>query len=410
MAQTSGQPSARPKTFSTEEIIMKNQNYEKYKYSAFRNRLVALALALFALASGTRGVLGAQTIITNSLTIGAGTTTKILAGDTMIIMPGASVQVDGTLLVQGFLDNRGSVQNNSVLENSGTIINTNSAVFTNNGQCTNSNLFINNGGTISSLIDFRNTPTGRIWNMGGGTIQISSDFYNDGWVSNFGSLIENFYFGVFHNNPGGNLVNTSGATLWNEGLLDNLAYVMNEASIENIGGIIFNHAFSSITNRDTIYTENFMVNYGLIVNEDDARIVNEDGELVNTSHSLVVNRGWFANLSTADAGWVRNQGYFDNYDNGTFFNDQGSFLYNEDSGSFTNSGEVDNRGGVMNNATFNNNSVFQNTTGVMLNYCAGTFTNNALYDNVNGRVNNGGSLIDNGTWLGNNPIPIVCPP
>lgn len=209
------------------------------------------------------------------------------------------------------------------------------------------NASVDNNGTFTNYGNARIVNRGIFINFQNVTYQNAGDLTNKGTFDNRGSL-SNFGSAVLTNSIGGNLLNRSGSSITNFGIITNAGTLVNEGNIVNTAvmnndGIIQNDNF--IQNGITAHFNNNI--NGKVLNNGTFEIggnVNNAGTFIN-NNSVIVN----------STGTLTNDGEFQNLLN--FSND---------------SGIVDNNGDFLNKGLFNNNF-------------GGIFNNN-------GNINNTGTL------------------
>jgi hypothetical protein len=195
--------------------------------------LLLFATALLAPASLAHG----QTIL-----VGPGETATIPGTYASGTYDGGTVDLEGTLINDGSLDN----------ESGGTLTNESGGTITNDGTLNNSgNLLefgtIDNSDTLANNGSFQNDEGGTVANEDGGTITNNTYFYNlDATITNSGTINNDSGTGfVFEND--GTLTNNSSRIINSDGTINNNGMLTNQGIISNNGNFINNAIFINET-------------------------------------------------------------------------------------------------------------------------------------------------------------------
>lgn len=312
------------------------------------------------------------TVISSDTTLPA---TTVNAGDTLIIDPGVTVTMSGTLTNNGNIVNSGTILlNDNVLDNYGIIINAGSG----------------------------NIPLGTINNYESGYITEdagSNHVYGEAFFNNYGKHVTYGEFDISAYDVRGIYTNFQTGTFEShDAALFSIFRNYGQATFHD--GAFFRHQNSS---GGSLYTNSTIDNYGPLSPDDSypgGILIDEEGVLNNHEGGTISTH-------------TRPSIYGSVTINGVLNND----------GSFTNQGEVNINGELNNNGTIENNIGPNGAENAIINN-SGTFNNNdgasvANYVIINnlasGTVNNDGTITnecggvfnDSGTYNGN-PVVENC--
>ncbi len=224
-----------------------------------------------ALASHDRVVLTKDLTLAGDLTIPSGKTLVVFTGNTVRIDANAVLQIEGTLVNKGMIENYGTIANRSAhtLLNEGTI--TNYGDIENGdgdeeGRIVNEGVITNDGDAAASIT---NAP--------------GSAIENSGSIENSGNATIN---------NAGRLENTGSGTIANTGAITNGGDLVNDGAITGRAGVIDSTDGNLITTTDA-------------VNENEVEEPENGGEETKAGHisTAVIGKGSLtANKQTAGAG------------------------------------------------------------------------------------------------------------
>jgi len=361
-------------------------------------------------------------------------------GVILIINPGITLTVEGTLNNKGTINNNGTIINNGEITNdaSGTITNNNiftnslGGTLTNNGTITN-NLEFNNIGIVentSVIINhgtFSNNAGGQMNNRVIGQLNNNSDgtFTNNGTITNY-NFVAIINAGVFNNNLLGEIINNDNGQIYN----NLLATITNNGTITNNNSGQINNNFTSQINNSGTITNN---NSGQINNKQFGIITNNNsGTITNNNRGTITNNGTIDNNAAIDntGTGVFEPARINNLGPGIINIKSGGNINNNSFGLITNVNKINiNSGGQINN---NSGSIFTNEIPGRIDNGGGVITNRGtfninfgatIYNYASGFINNlgtffrGGSLINSlglpcgaGTLFGISASSTGCPP
>ena len=278
------------------------------------------------------------------------------------------------------------------------------APFINNGIITNNQgvftcpqLFTNNGSAENKinarwLVDFGgtfiNTTTGQL--LINGSFQNFGTFTNNDTISNRG-IIENR--GIFNNNSV--FINEAAAKFESQGTINHAGKWYNAATATIISSFHFNILPNALYNNAGVFQNNEQLDI-----QANATFINDaNAELKSDFGSTIINAGTFISKNTAiitTNGGITNNKTFENY--GIILSNNGAQVINTD--TLRNFGTITNVNGITTSKYFKNNGIINNNsggiltiTGVFDNNIGGNITNNyEIYNNVGANFNNNGKL------------------
>ncbi len=243
-------------------------------------------------------------------------TIVICSDDTLVIddgnilrnRSGDSIENDGTLIIDGFLNNRpsglinndGEIIINNELRNFGTINNNEDGVVNNNSDLNNNgNGIIRNFGIVNNNDSINNNDDSSILNNDGSEINNDDTIDNndDGFIRNRGTInnedtINNNDAGQINNNPKGIINNNVDGLIANENQFDNGGTINNEGNMDIFGEL--NNNDDGIINNDGTISNNALFsihNEGIINNGLEGVIENDFGHIDNFFDALILNEG-----------------------------------------------------------------------------------------------------------------------
>ena len=266
----------------------------------------------------------------------SGTLENRLGGDldnfqTLVNMSGGELVNTGTLTNYWRLENGGAVTNNRMLNNRGNVDNQRDALLTNTFVLNNSGSLTNQeGAVLDNAKVFTNQLGASLINEG--KLDNREFLANSGTLDNTGTF--NLLAGASYESIDGTLNNNDGGTinLAEDLILDNFGIVNLKA-----GGTLNN--FSTLTNA----ANHSQTNFGLLLNHSGAKVSNL-GVLENSIGATLVNDG----ILDTTAGFFENDGVLSGM--GTHIgnlNDAGTISPGESAGVYTITGGWNKSGGVL---------------------------------------------------------------
>ena len=338
------------------------------------------------------GVLTNHSNGTNPFTNGGLNNLGTITNNVGLLNFGFLVNVQGTLINNGILQNAMSFDGRGGI---GKLYNRMVSTITNNGALANYwDGTFDNYGTLNNSAGATIENLGAMRNWGNSTLPLSGKLNNDGTLNNLGTLTNNAFnggvLGILNNNTGALLRN--GGTLINgvNGVLNNTGHLYN---------------YGTLTNNGTLTSG--ALSYGGLYGALDGGLVNS-GTLTNTRTLTtlgVINSGTLSSSGTfTNNGLLKNYAQLDNLSGGGLTT----------SGALVNHGTLSNAGaltitvtgGLSNYVAFGNlaGGVVDNS-GSLANYTGATATNTGTFNNSGYLRNLAGATFDNQGTLNNN-LPV----